>query len=181
MSGSRGGLAALELVDDIHAAHDFADHRVLAVEERALIEHDEELAVGRMRIAGPRHADGAADIGHVGELGLQVGMVRAAGAVAVFAVAGLRHEAFDDAVKRHVVVKLLARQKLHPLGMAGRDIVAQLDDDAARRGVQHERVLGIDARRQIVFSHDGSSSLIADAGRTLRHDGCGLDVIELRK
>src|SRR5579863_4450255 len=38
-------LATFELVDHIHAAHDLADHRVLTVEERAVVKHDEELAV----------------------------------------------------------------------------------------------------------------------------------------
>src|SRR6516162_8998507 len=64
-------LAALELVDHVHAANDLADHSVFAVEERAVGEHDEELAVGRVRIGCARHADDAARIGHAGELCLQ--------------------------------------------------------------------------------------------------------------
>ena len=38
-------LAALELVDHVHAAHHLADYGVFAVEEGAVGEHDEELAV----------------------------------------------------------------------------------------------------------------------------------------
>ncbi len=43
-------LAALELVDRVHAANDLADHRVLAVEERTVGEHDEKQAVGGIGI-----------------------------------------------------------------------------------------------------------------------------------
>ena len=39
-------LTALELVHHVHPLDHLADHRVLAVEERALLEHDEKLAVG---------------------------------------------------------------------------------------------------------------------------------------
>src|ERR1700742_1374442 len=42
-------LAALDLVDVLHALGDLAPHRVLAVEEGSVIEADEELAVGRIR------------------------------------------------------------------------------------------------------------------------------------
>ena len=52
-------------------------------------------------ILGARHADDAALERLVGELGLQVGLFRAAHAGAG-RVAGLRHEAVDDAVERHV-------------------------------------------------------------------------------
>ena len=96
---------------------------VLAVEERAFVEHDEELAVGRVVVAAfARHADDAALERHIGKFGLQVRIRRAAGPVAVLAVAGLRHEAVDDAMERHVVVKSLARQLLESLGMSGRNV-----------------------------------------------------------
>jgi hypothetical protein len=61
------------------------------------------------------------------------------------AVAGLRHEAVDDAVKRHIVVKAVAGELFHALGMMRRDVVAQLNDDAPFGGVENERVLRIDA------------------------------------
>ncbi len=44
-------LAALELVHHVHAGDHFADHGILAVEEIAVVEHDEELAVGGVGIA----------------------------------------------------------------------------------------------------------------------------------
>ena len=59
----------------------------------------------RIRIERARHADHAALERHVGKFRLQVGIFRTAGAVAVLAVAGLRHEAGDDAMERHVVVE----------------------------------------------------------------------------
>src|SRR5579864_9117455 len=101
----------------------------------AFIEHYEELAVGGIvAVALARHADDAAVERHRGEFGLEVRMLRAAGAVAVLAVAGLRHETVDDPVERHVVVKTLARQLFQALGMAGRDVGTQFYDDAAGRG-----------------------------------------------
>ncbi len=100
-------LAALELVDDIHAGRHFADDGILAVEEVAVRKHDEELAVGRVRVAGARRTDDAALERHVGEFRRHVRIFGAAGAVAVLAVAGLRHEAFDDAMERHVVIEAI--------------------------------------------------------------------------
>ena len=67
--------------------------------------------------------------GTVGKFGLQVRIRRAAGAVAVLAVAGLRHEAVDDAMERHVVIKSLARQLFESLGVSGRNVGVELDED----------------------------------------------------
>src|SRR5579859_936677 len=58
---------ALQLVDDIHARHDLAYHRILAIQRRTVGEHDEELRIRRVGIAGTRHADDAALVRHVGE------------------------------------------------------------------------------------------------------------------
>ena len=70
-----------------------------------------------------RHRAGAAGVVHVGELGLEVRLVGAAhagaGRVEVLAaalaelhVAGLRHEAVDDAVEHDAVIGAFARQFL---------------------------------------------------------------------
>ena len=104
---------------------------------------------------GARHADHAAHERHVGELRLQVGIFRAAGAVAVLPVAGLRHEAGDHAVERHVVVEAVARQLLDALGVLRRDVVAQLDDDAAVFGVEQHGVLRIEPGRQLHLRESG--------------------------
>ena len=78
--------------------------------------------------------------GTLGELRLQVRIFRTAGAVEILAVAGLRHEAVHHAVERHVVVIALARQLLDALGVLGREVGPQLDDDAALGGVDDDRI-----------------------------------------
>ena len=85
---------------------------------------------------------------HLGEFLLQVRIFRTAGAVEVLAVAGLRHEAVHDAVERHVVVKALARQLLDALGVLGRKVGPQLDDDAALGGVDDDGVGLVEIGRQ---------------------------------
>ena len=122
------------------------------VQKEAVVEHDEELAVGGIvAVALARHADDAALERHLGELGLEVRMLRAAGAIAVLAVAGLRHEAVDDAVERHVVVKTFARQHFQTLGMAGRDVGAQFYDDHAGRGLEDQRILRIGSGEAVIW------------------------------
>src|SRR6185295_12798627 len=85
--------AALDLVDILHARRDLAPDRVLAVEERGVVEADEELAVAGIRARGAGHRGGAADMRFLVELGLQL-LAGTAGAGALWA-AGLRHETFD--------------------------------------------------------------------------------------
>src|SRR5271169_4912560 len=53
-------LAALDLVDVVHALDHAAPDRVLAVEPGRVGKADEELAVAGIRILRPRHRDGAA-------------------------------------------------------------------------------------------------------------------------
>src|SRR5690242_1096239 len=94
--GIANRLAALDLVDVLHALDDVAPGGVLVVEEGGVAEANEELAVAGIRVAGARHRDGAAHMRFLVELGLEL-LARAAGARAMGA-AGLRHEAVDDAV-----------------------------------------------------------------------------------
>jgi hypothetical protein len=118
-------LAFFQLVNRIHALHDLADHGVFAIQERAVSKHDEELTVGGIvAVAFARHADHAARKWYARKLRLQVRIFRAAGAVAVLAVAGLCHESSDDTVEWHIVVKMLARELLQPLSVKRRDIGA---------------------------------------------------------
>ena len=51
-------------------------------------------------------------------------------------------------MERHAVVEFIARELLDALGMFGRDVGAQLDDDAALRGVDHQGVLRVGTGRQ---------------------------------
>ena len=67
------------------------------------------------------------------------------------AVAGLRHEAGDDAVERHVVVVLFARELLDAFDVLGREVVAQLDDDAAVFGID-QRACSADRRLPAVVA-----------------------------
>src|SRR5262249_39654589 len=90
-------LAALDLVDILHAGGHLAPHRVLPVEPVRLGKADEELAVPGIVVARARHRDGAAHMWLVGKLRLEL-LPGAASAGAVGAP-GLRHEAVDDAVE----------------------------------------------------------------------------------
>ena len=91
---------------------------------------------------------------HVGELGLQVRLVGAAHAgarrveglaagLAEFHVAGLRHEAVDDAVEDDAVIGAFARQLLDAGDVAGRQIRQQLDHDLALGRLHQKRVFRI--------------------------------------
>ena len=125
-----------------------------------------------------RHADRAALERLVGELGRQVGLVRTAHAggagvvavvhVAILHVAGLRHEAFDDAVEGDVVVGAFAGQRLDLLDMLRREVgpqrnrhvaVLQRDDQRILRicgegELGCEQCRGHDARRSEPFQHE---------------------------
>src|SRR6266478_5589569 len=94
-------LAALDLVDVLHACGHLAPHRVLAVEEGGIVEADEELAVAGIRACRARHRGGAANMRLLVELGLQL-LAGAAGAGAL-RTAGLRHETVDDAMEHDAV------------------------------------------------------------------------------
>src|SRR6202035_4687849 len=69
-------LAALDLVDVLHARGHLAPHRVLLVEERGIVEADEKLAIARIGIGGARHRGGAAHM----RLGVEFGLELLAGA-----------------------------------------------------------------------------------------------------
>src|SRR5712691_13376474 len=75
-------LAALDLVDVVHAFGHLAPDRVLAVEPGRVGKADEELAVAGIGALRPRHRDGAAQVLLLRELGLEL-LSRAAGAGAM--------------------------------------------------------------------------------------------------
>src|SRR5213592_1649788 len=70
MSPAAAGLYPLDLVDDFLALDDLAEHAVApalgagrrVIEEVVVLDVDEELARGRMRLGGPRHGYGIAII-----------------------------------------------------------------------------------------------------------------------
>src|SRR6202171_5290414 len=110
--GTLHRLAALDLVDVLHARRHLAPDRVLAVEERRVVEADEELAVAGIGTGGARHRGGAAHVRLLVELSLEL-LAGTAGAGAL-RTAGLRHEAVDHAMEHDAGVKSLAHQLLAP-------------------------------------------------------------------
>src|SRR5580765_7478886 len=96
-------VALLDVVHDVHARGDLAEHGVLAVEEMGGGEHDVELAARRVRILAAGHGHRAAHVLVLVELGLDL-VAGAARAVAL-GVAALYHEAGFDAVEGEAVVE----------------------------------------------------------------------------
>jgi len=138
-NGTVGTGTALDRVQHIQAFGDFAHDGILPVQEIPLIEHDEELRVGGIRVLAARHTDDTPVKGQIRKLGRQVGHVRTthtgpAGVTAGFAefhITGLRHEAVDDTVKHDTIIGPLLCQCLEPLDVLGRYIFKQIDLDQA--------------------------------------------------
>src|SRR6201996_4509039 len=131
-------LAALDLVDVLHALGDLAPHGVLAVEERGIVEAYEELAVAGIRAGRARHRGGAADMRFLAELGLEL-LAGTAGPGAL-RTSGLRHEALDHAMEHDAVVEALAYQFLDPGDVAGRQIGPHLDRDRPLGGFKNQSI-----------------------------------------
>src|ERR1700682_1068379 len=134
-------LAALDLVDVLHARRDLAPDRVLVVEEGSIVEADEELAVAGIRAGGARHRGGAAHMRLLVEFGLQF-LAGAAGAGAL-RTPRLRHKAFDHAVEHDAVVKSLAHQFLDPRDVSGLKVGTHFDGDRSRRGFEDQSIFGV--------------------------------------
>ena len=124
-----------DLVHNVHAAHDVAEHGEIAVEIRRVVLQNKELAGAAVLIRAARHADGAARHGERvveavgGELALH-GRARLAGAVLVRAAA-VNGEAVDDAVNGQVVIKALFGE-IEELGRRfGRAVRVHLEPDSA--------------------------------------------------
>src|SRR5581483_6303249 len=133
-------LTALDLVDVLHALGHLAPDSVLAVEEGGIVEADEELAVGGVRVGRARHRGGAAHMRLLVELGLQL-LAASAGAGAMRA-AGLRHEAVDHAMEHDAVVEAFAHQFLDAGDMVGREIRTHLDGHGALCGFKDQSIFG---------------------------------------
>ena len=104
---------------------------------------------------------------------LQVRIFRSAGAVEILAVAGLRHEAVHHAMERHVVVKAFARELLDALGVLGREIGAQLDDDAALGGVDDDRILLVEIGGQRLRDGGSRAEQRGEDGENSDHENSG--------
>src|SRR3546814_17431094 len=77
LAGGLGRLALGQGVDMFHAGGDFAPDSILAIQEGGVVEADEELAVGAVRIHGAGHGTDAPDMRFAAEFGLQVEIGRA--------------------------------------------------------------------------------------------------------
>ena len=73
----------------------------------------------------------------------RAGLKDVAARLAEFDIAGLRHEAVDDAVKDDAVIGALARQLLDARDVAGRQVGQQLDHHLALGRVHHDRVFRV--------------------------------------
>src|ERR1700741_341843 len=133
-------LAALDLVDVVHAFGHLAPDRVLAVEEGGVVEADEELAVGGVRVRRARHRGGAAHMRLLVELRLQL-LAAPAGAGAMRA-AGLRHESIDHAMEHDAVVEAVAHQFLDAGDVVGRKVRAHLDGHGPLGGFKDQSIFG---------------------------------------
>ena len=114
----------------LHPALDLAPDGVLTVEEAGIVEADEELAVGAVRVLRPGHRAGAANVRLTREFRLQVRQIRAVES-SPCRIAALRHEAGDDTVEHDAVVETLVGERGNALDMLGRQVGPQLDDDVA--------------------------------------------------
>src|SRR6185437_5565126 len=65
-------LAALDLVDVLHPGGHLAPDRILVIEERCVVEADEELAVAGIRACRAGHRGGAAHMRFLVEFGLEL-------------------------------------------------------------------------------------------------------------
>ena len=78
-------------------------------------------------------------------------------------------------MERHVVVKAFARELLDALGVLGRDVGAQLDDDAALGGVDHDRIGLVETGRQRLRDRGSRADQRGDNGENSDHENSGSD------
>src|SRR5262249_45343168 len=116
-----------------------------------------------------RHSDDPALERHIGKFSRQIGIFRAAGAIAIPSIACLRHETIDHAMKGNIVVELVARELLDAFGVLGREIVAQLYDDPAMLGIDKDRILRIYPGRQWLSQDEAGAKQRANDNKDTDH------------
>src|SRR6266704_1835944 len=147
VSPAAAGLYPLDLVDDVLALDDLAEHAVApalgagrrVIQEVVVLEVDEELARGRMRLGGPRHGYGVAVVLQAVAGLVLDGLLGRLLAHSRLETAALDHEAVDDAVEHGVGVE--------PRFDVGEEI---LDRFRSALGVQFE---GNDAQVRVQLYH----------------------------
>ncbi len=132
------GVAALDLVNMLHAFNHGTHHGVLTVQKVAIGKHDEELRIGGIGVLRAGHAHRAAHERLVGKFGRQIRLRRPAHAcaagretifhVAELDIAGLGHEALDHPVKGNIVILAGIGKRLEPSGVVRCHVIGELDD-----------------------------------------------------
>lgn len=128
-------------LDDVHSLDHLTINGVLSVEVGRGLVHQEELASGRIGVAGPSRAQDSGSVGDLVELSLE-SVGRAAGSVEFsrlipgVRVATLNHEARDHAVEPGPIVKALPSEILEVFDVSGGDIGKELEPDDAVVGFQ---------------------------------------------
>src|SRR2546426_9304459 len=113
VSPAAAGLDPLDLVDDVLALDDLAEHAVApslgagrrVIQEVVVLDVDEKLARGRMRLGGPRHGYGIAIVLQAVAGLVLDGLLGRLLTHSRLETAALDHEAVDDAVKHGIGVE----------------------------------------------------------------------------
>src|SRR5712672_3221811 len=144
VSPAAAGLYPLDFVDDVLALDDLAEHAVApalgagrrVIEEVVVLDVDEKLARGRMRVGSPRHGDGIAIVLQAVASLILDGLLSRLLAHSRLEAAALHHEAVDDTVEHGVGVepRLDVGEKI--LDRLGRALGVELERNDAEVGVQ---------------------------------------------
>src|SRR6266704_2156600 len=144
VSPAVAGLDPLDFVDDVLALHDLAEHAVApalgagrrVIQEVIVLEVDEELARGRMRLGGPRHGYGIAIVLQAVASLVLDGLLSRLLAHSRLEAAALDHEAVDDAVKDRAVIepalRVLQKIRYRLGGLVG----VELEREGAHAGLE---------------------------------------------
>lgn len=131
-----------DLVHDVQPFHHLPVDRVLAIEVRRGLVHDEKLTARRIGVVGAGRAQDSRRVRDAVEF-LVERVARAAGAVQMagravlrVGVAALDHKAGDDAVEPNAIVKAFGHELLKRLGVLRRDLGEKPQGDAPVGGVQ---------------------------------------------
>src|SRR5258708_9380608 len=144
VSPAAAGPYPLDFVDDVLALHDLAEHAVApalgagrrVIQEVVVLEVDEELARGRMRLGGPRHGYGIAVVLEAAAGLVLDGLLGRLLAHSRLETAALEHEALDDAVKHGIGVEPPLRAREEILDRFRRLVRLKLERNGAQGGVQ---------------------------------------------
>src|SRR2546423_10640344 len=144
VTAAAAGLYPLDFVDDVLALDDLAEHAVTpalgagrrVIEEVVVLDVDEELARGRMRVGSPRHGDGIAIVLQAVSGLVLNGLLSRLQAHSRLEAAALDHEAVDDTVKHGVGVEPRLDVGEEILDRLRRALGVELERDDAEAGVQ---------------------------------------------